>query len=202
MTLGTLFIISAPSGAGKTSLVAELLDRLDNIQVSISHTTRSSRSGETDGLDYHFVSHQQFKTMVKQQQFVEHAKVHSNYYGTSEDWLQNTLNKGVDVLLEIDWQGAEQVRKKFPNSKSIFILPPSKQALLERLKGRGQDTDTVIQQRIAAAKEEMSHYNEADYLVINDQFELACRQLQYIVQATRCEINSQGHEKLLIDLLS
>jgi guanylate kinase len=202
MTLGTLFIISAPSGAGKTSLVAELLDRLDNIQVSISHTTRSSRSGETDGLDYHFVSHQQFKTMVKQQQFVEHAKVHSNYYGTSEDWLQNTLNKGVDVILEIDWQGAEQVRKKFPSSKSIFILPPSKQALLERLKGRGQDTDTVIQQRIAAAKEEMSHYNEADYLVINDQFELACRQLQYIVQATRCEINSQGHEKLLIDLLS
>jgi guanylate kinase len=202
MSLGTLFIISAPSGAGKTSLVAELLDRLDNIQVSISHTTRSSRSGETDGLDYHFVSHQQFKTMVKQQQFVEHAKVHSNYYGTSEDWLQNTLNKGVDVILEIDWQGAEQVRKKFPSSKSIFILPPSKQALLERLKGRGQDTDTVIQQRIAAAKEEMSHYNEADYLVINDQFELACRQLQYIVQATRCEINSQGHEKLLIDLLS
>jgi guanylate kinase len=200
--LGTLFIISAPSGAGKTSLVAELLDRLDNIQVSISHTTRSSRSGETDGLDYHFVSHQQFKTMVKQQQFVEHAKVHSNYYGTSEDWVQNTLNKGVDVILEIDWQGAEQVRKKFPSSKSIFILPPSKQALLERLKGRGQDTDTVIQQRIAAAKEEMSHYNEADYLVINDQFELACRQLQYIVQATRCEINSQGHEKLLIDLLS
>jgi guanylate kinase len=202
MTLGTLFIISAPSGAGKTSLVAELLDRLDNIQVSISHTTRSSRSGETDGLDYHFVSHQQFKTMVKQQQFVEHAKVHSNYYGTSENWVQNTLNKGVDVILEIDWQGAEQVRKKFPSSKSIFILPPSKQALLERLKGRGQDTDTVIQQRIAAAKEEMSHYNEADYLVINDQFELACRQLQYIVQATRCEINSQGHEKLLIDLLS
>ena len=202
MTLGTLFIISAPSGAGKTSLVAELLDRLDNIQVSISHTTRSSRSGETDGLDYHFVSHQQFKTMVKQQQFVEHAKVHSNYYGTSEDWVQNTLNKGIDVILEIDWQGAEQVRKKFPSSKSIFILPPSKQALLERLKGRGQDTDTVIQQRIAAAKEEMSHYNEADYLVINDQFELACRQLQYIVQATRCEINSQGHEKLLIDLLS
>ncbi|MFL2530000.1 MAG: guanylate kinase [Porticoccaceae bacterium] len=202
MILGTLFIISAPSGAGKTSLVAELLDRLDNIQVSISHTTRSSRSGETDGLDYHFVSHQQFKTMVKQQQFVEHAKVHSNYYGTSENWVQNTLNKGVDVILEIDWQGAEQVRKKFPSSKSIFILPPSKQALLERLKGRGQDTDTVIQQRIAAAKEEMSHYNEADYLVINDQFELACKQLQYIVQATRCEINSQGHEKLLIDLLS
>jgi guanylate kinase len=202
MTLGTLFIISAPSGAGKTSLVAELLDRLDNIRVSISHTTRPSRSGETDGLDYHFVSHQQFATMVKQQQFVEHAKVHSNYYGTSQEWLKSTLNEGVDVILEIDWQGANQVRKKFPSSKSIFILPPSKQALYERLKGRGQDSDTVIQQRVAAANEEMSHYNEADYLVINDQFDLACKQLQSIIQAARCEINNQRYEKLLIDLLS
>jgi guanylate kinase len=202
MTLGTLFIISAPSGAGKTSLVAELLKRLDNIQVSVSHTTRSSRSGETDGLDYHFVSHQQFETMVEEQQFVEHAKVHHNYYGTSEEWLKNTLHSGIDVILEIDWQGAQQVRNKFPNSKSIFILPPSKQALLDRLKGRGQDSDAVIQQRYAAAKEEMSHYNEANYLVINDQFELACMQLQSIIEAKRSEINNQSHEKLLIDLLS
>ena len=202
MTLGTLFIISAPSGAGKTSLVAELLKRLDNIQVSVSHTTRSSRSGETDGLDYHFVSHQQFETMVEEQQFVEHAKVHHNYYGTSEEWLKNTLHSGIDVILEIDWQGAQQVRNKFPNSKSIFILPPSKQALLDRLKGRGQDSDAVIQQRYAAAKEEMSHYNEANYLVINDQFELACMQLQSIIEAKRSEVNNQSHEKLLIDLLS
>lgn len=202
MTLGTLFIISAPSGAGKTSLVAELLQRLENIQVSVSHTTRPSRPRETDGIDYHFISHQQFETMVEQQQFVEHAQVHSNYYGTSEEWVQSKLIKGVDVILEIDWQGAEQVRKKIPSSKSIFILPPSKQALFERLKERGQDSDQVIQQRIAAAKEEMSHYNEADYLVINDQFELACKQLQSIVEATRCEINSQRHKKLLIDLLS
>ena len=151
-TVGTLFIISAPSGAGKTSLVAELLSRLDNLQVSVSHTTRPSRTGETDGLDYHFVSHQQFEQMVKDQAFVEHAKVHSNYYGTSKEWVDSALKQGIDVILEIDWQGAEQVRKKFPSSKSIFILPPSKQALLERLKGRGQDTDTVIQQRIAAAK--------------------------------------------------
>lgn len=202
MTLGTLFIISAPSGAGKTTLVAELLKRLDNIQVSVSHTTRSSRSGETDGLDYHFVSHQQFETMVEEQQFVEHAKVHHNYYGTSEEWLKNTLHSGIDVILEIDWQGAQQVRNKFPNSKSIFILPPSKQALLDRLKGRGQDSDAVIQQRYAAAKEEMSHYNEANYLVINDQFELACMQLQSIIEAKRSEVNNQSHEKLLIDLLS
>jgi len=202
MTLGTLFIISAPSGAGKTSLVAELLNRLDNIQVSVSHTTRPSRSGETDGLDYHFVSHQQFETMVEQQQFVEHAKVHHNYYGTSEEWVKNTLHSGIDVILEIDWQGAEQVRNKIAGSQSIFILPPSKQALFDRLKGRGQDSDAVIQQRIAAAKEEMSHYNEANYLVINDQFEVACKQLQNIIEAKRSEINSQRHEKLLIDLLS
>lgn len=202
MTLGTLFIISAPSGAGKTSLVAELLRRIENIQVSVSHTTRPSRNGETDGLDYHFVSHQQFEKMVESQQFVEHAKVHSNYYGTSEEWLNATLNQGVDVILEIDWQGAEQVRQKFPHSKSIFILPPSKQALFDRLKGRGQDSDEVIQQRVAAAKEEMSHYTDADYLIINDQFELACKQLENIIQAKRCELDSQQHEKLLIDLLS
>ena len=202
MTLGTLFIISAPSGAGKTSLVSELLNRLDNLQVSISHTTRPSRSGEKDGIDYHFVSHQQFETMVEQHQFVEHAKVHNNYYGTSEEWVTSTLKKGIDVILEIDWQGAEQVRKKIPTSKSIFILPPSKQALFERLKSRGQDSAEVIDQRVAAAKEEMSHYHNADYLVINDQFELACKQLQCIIQSTACEINSQRHEKLLIDLLS
>jgi len=202
MALGTLFIISAPSGAGKTSLVSELLNRMDNIQVSVSHTTRSSRSGEQDGINYHFVSRQQFETMVAEQKFVEHAEVFGNYYGTSEDWVNSTLNQGIDVILEIDWQGAEQVRNKFPRSKSIFILPPSKQALLERLKGRGQDEDSVIEKRVAAATEEMSHYAQADYLVINDQFEVACGQLQTIVEAQRCEINTQRHKKLLIDLLS
>jgi guanylate kinase len=202
MALGTLFIISAPSGAGKTSLVSALLDRLDNLQVSISHTTRQARPGEQDGVNYHFVTCEQFELMTANQQFVEHAKVHSNFYGTSKDWLESSLNKGVDVILEIDWQGAEQVRSKFPRSKSIFILPPSQQALFERLKGRGQDEDTIIKQRVAAAKEEMSHYNDADYLVINDQFEAACQELQTIIQAQRCEINSQRHEKLLIDLLS
>ncbi|MDA8866506.1 guanylate kinase [Porticoccaceae bacterium] len=202
MALGTLFIISAPSGAGKTSLVSALLDRLDNLQVSISYTTRKARPGEKDGVNYHFVSCEQFELMVENQQFVEHAKVHSNFYGTSQNWLENSLKQGIDVILEIDWQGAEQVRSKFPRSKSIFILPPSQQALFERLKGRGQDEDAIIKQRVAAAKEEMSHYNDADYLVINDQFEVACQELQTIIQAQRCEINSQRHEKLLIDLLS
>jgi len=202
MALGTLFIISAPSGAGKTSLVAELLDRIDNIQVSVSHTTRESRPGEKDGIDYHFVTHPQFEAMVNKQQFVEHARVHNNYYGTSKEWLNTSLINGIDVILEIDWQGAEQVRNIFTRSKSIFILPPSKQALFDRLKGRGQDADSVITQRVAAAKEEMSHYADADYLVINDQFEAACQQLQTIVEAQRCEVDSQRHEKLLIDLLS
>ena len=202
MATGILFIISAPSGAGKTSLVAALLEKLDNLKVSISHTTRQARPGEKDGINYHFVSCEQFEAMVANQQFIEHAKVHSNYYGTSRDWLESTLNQGIDVILEIDWQGAEQVRNKFPRSKSIFILPPSQQALFDRLKGRGQDEDSVIQQRVAAAKEEMSHYADADYLVINDQFEVACQELQTIIKAQRCEINSQRHEKLLIDLLS
>jgi len=202
MALGTLFIISAPSGAGKTSLVAELLNRLDNIQVSVSHTTRASRRGEQNGINYHFVSRQQFESMVAEQKFVEYAEVFDNYYGTSEEWVNSALNRGIDVILEIDWQGAEQVREKFPRSKSIFILPPSKQALLERLNGRGQDESAVIEKRVAAATEEMSHYKDADYLVINDQFEIACHQLQAIVEAQRCEINAQGHEKLLTDLLS
>ena len=202
MALGTLFIISAPSGAGKTSLVAELLSRLDNIQVSVSHTTRASRRGEQDAVNYHFVSRQQFESMVADQKFVEYAEVFGNYYGTSEEWVNSALNRGIDVILEIDWQGAEQVREKFSRSVSIFILPPSKQTLLERLKGRGQDEAAIIEKRVAAATEEMSHYKDADYLVINDQFEIACHQLQAIVEAQRCEINARGHEKLLTDLLS
>ena len=202
MAQGTLFIISAPSGAGKTSLVAEILVQMDNIQASVSHTTRPCRPGEVDGVNYHFVSQATFAAMVADNAFFEHAEVFGNFYGTSEQWVRDTLRYGTDVILEIDWQGAEQVRKKFPISKSIFILPPSKQALFERLKGRGQDSDEVIDQRVAAAKEEMSHYHDADYLVINDQFELACKQLQCIIQSTACEINSHRHEKLLIDLLS
>ena len=202
MAQGTLFIISAPSGAGKTSLVAQILARMDNIQASISHTTRAARSGETDAVNYHFVSQQTFHSMVADNAFLEHAEVFGNFYGTSRQWVQETLNAGTDVILEIDWQGAEQVRQQFAQSKSIFILPPSKQALRERLNGRGQDDIEVINKRIAAATEEMSHYVEADYLVINDDFDLALEQLKGIISAQRCKMPIQGHEKLLSDLLS
>jgi guanylate kinase len=202
MAKGTLFIISAPSGAGKTSLVAEILAQINNIQASISHTTRDCRPGEKNGINYHFVDRQQFVTMIDNNAFLEHAEVFGNFYGTSQDWVEATLNTGTDVILEIDWQGAEQVRSKFADSQSIFILPPSKQALRERLNDRGQDHAEVIEKRIAAATEEMSHYVEADYLVINDDFALALQQLKSIISAQRCKMPVLGHEKLLSDLLS
>ena len=202
MAKGTLFIISAHSGAGKTSLVAGILAQINNIQASISHTTRDCRPGEQNGINYHFVDHQQFVTMIENNAFLEHAEVFGNFYGTSQEWVEATLNTGTDVILEIDWQGAEQVRSKFADSQSIFILPPSKQALRERLNGRGQDHAEVIEKRIAAATEEMSHYVEADYLVINDDFALALEQLKSIISAQRCKMPVLGHEKLLSDLLS
>jgi guanylate kinase len=202
MAKGTLFIISAPSGAGKTSLVAEILAQINNIQASISHTTRDCRPGEKNGINYHFVDRQQFVTMIDNNAFLEHAEVFGNFYGTSQEWVKATLETGIDVILEIDWQGAEQVRSKFADSQSIFILPPSKQALRERLNDRGQDHAEVIEKRIAAATEEMSHYVEADYLVINDDFALALQQLKSIISAQRCKMPVLGHEKLLSDLLS
>ena len=199
---GTLFIISAPSGAGKTSLVNEILGRLNNIQASISHTTRDRRSGENDAVDYHFTGRDEFLAMIENGAFLEHAEVFGNFYGTSEHWVKASLATGTDVILEIDWQGAEQVRRRFPKSKSIFILPPSKKALLERLNGRGQDNPDVIEKRIAAATEEMSHYIEADYLVINDDFTIARGELEAIITSTRCLQPVKGIEKLLLDLLS
>jgi guanylate kinase len=202
MAKGTLFIISAPSGAGKTSLVAEILAQVDNIQASISHTTRACRPGEQDGINYHFITQQQFVSMIEDNAFLEHAEVFGNFYGTSQDWVEKTLSQGSDVILEIDWQGAEQIRSKFADSRSIFILPPSKQALQERLNGRGQDNAEVIEKRIAAATEEMSHYVEADYLVINDDFSTALSQLEAIIRAQRCQMPVQGIENLLSDLLS
>ncbi len=202
MAKGTLFIISAPSGAGKTSLVAEILAQVDNIQASISHTTRACRCGEQDGINYHFVTQQKFVSMIEDNAFLEHAEVFGNFYGTSQDWVEKTLSQGSDVILEIDWQGAEQIRSKFADSRSIFILPPSKQALQERLNGRGQDNAEVIEKRIAAATEEMSHYVEADYLVINDDFSTALSQLEAIIRVQRCQMPVQGIENLLSDLLS
>lgn len=202
MATGILFIISAPSGAGKTSLVSELLERMDNIKASISHTTRDRRPGEEDGVNYHFVSKQAFVDMLEQNAFLEHAEVFGNYYGTSQQWVKETLAAGEDVILEIDWQGAAQVRQLFDDSTSIFILPPSKQALRERLDNRGQDDSAVIEKRIAAATEEMSHYIEADFMVVNDDFEVALNQLMAIVSAQHCRLPVSGQEKLLADLLS
>jgi guanylate kinase len=202
MATGILFIISAPSGAGKTSLVGELLKRMQNIKASISHTTRNCRPGEQDGINYHFVSREEFVAMLGQNAFLEHAEVFGNFYGTSQQWVEETLAAGEDVILEIDWQGAAQVRQLFADSTSIFILPPSKQALRERLNNRGQDDNAVIEKRIAAATEEMSHYIEADYMVVNDDFEVALEQLMAIVSAQHCRLPVAGQENLLSDLLS
>ena len=202
MKQGTLFIISAPSGAGKTSLVGEILSRSDNIQASVSHTTRERRSGEEDGVNYHFVNQPEFLKMVDEDSFLEYAEVFGNHYGTSESWVRMTLELGIDVILEIDWQGAEQARKHFPSSQSIFILPPSKQALQERLTLRGQDNKEVIDRRIAAATQEMSHYVDADYLIINDDFETARTQLESIITSQWCRLPATDHQDLLTDLLA
>ena len=202
MATGILFIISAPSGAGKTSLVAELLNNLSNIKASISHTTRDRRPGEEDAVNYHFTSREQFVEMIEQCAFLEHAEVFGNFYGTSQQWVADTLASGEDVILEIDWQGAAQVRKLFPDSTSIFILPPSKQALRERLHKRAQDDAEVIEKRAAAATEEMSHYVEADFMVVNDDFDVALQQMISIVRAQHCRLPVSGQEDLVSDLLS
>ncbi|UVW35267.1 guanylate kinase [SAR92 clade bacterium H455] len=202
MATGILFIISAPSGAGKTSLVAELLNNMSNIKASISHTTRDSRPGEVDAVNYHFTSREQFVEMIEQGAFLEHAEVFGNFYGTSQQWVADTLASGEDVILEIDWQGAAQVRKLFPESTSIFILPPSKKALRERLHKRGQDDAEVIEKRVAAATEEMSHYVEADFLVVNDDFDRALQQMMSIVSAQHCRLPVSGQEALISDLLA
>ncbi|MDH5370972.1 MAG: guanylate kinase, partial [Gammaproteobacteria bacterium] len=176
--LGTLFVISAPSGAGKTSLVKALLEQTNDIGVSVSHTTRLKREGEQDGVDYHFVDKESFISMVEQGAFLEHAQVFDNYYGTAVTNIETKLNQGEDVILEIDWQGAAQVRKQLPYAVNIFILPPSQAALEERLRGRGQDSDEIIARRMRDAKSETSHYSEYDYLVVNDDFESALTELK------------------------
>ncbi len=180
---GTLYTISAPSGAGKTSLVTALLEKSIGLQVSISHTTRPKRPGEIDGVNYHFVSKEQFQAMLKQQAFLEYAQVFSNSYGTSRQWVDNTLASGCDVILEIDWQGAAQIHQQLPDTVTIFVLPPSKNTLLERLTQRGQDGPEVIAQRIAEAQAEMSHFADADYLIINDVFATALEELALIISS-------------------
>ena len=189
---GILYIVSAPSGTGKTSLVRELIQQIDGVTLSVSHTTRESRPGESNGRDYHFVETQTFTDMLGRAEFLEHAEVFGNYYGTSEVWVKEQLTAGLDVILEIDWQGAAQVRRLMPQACSIFILPPSRACLEERLRNRASDSEEVIQRRLAEAKEEMSHYNEADYLVINDDFDLALDQLKSIFLANRLKIATQS----------
>jgi guanylate kinase len=185
MTLGTLYIVAAPSGAGKTSLVKSLLETTSSVVVSISHTTRLPRPGERDGEHYHFVTPATFEAMIAQGEFLEYAQVFDNYYGTSRAAVQTQREAGLDVILEIDWQGARQVRERMPDSPGIFILPPSREALRERLTGRGQDPVEVIERRMAAALDELSHYAEFDYLVINDDFATALDALRAILIAHR-----------------
>ncbi len=201
---GSLYIVSAPSGAGKTSLVAALLERDASIEVSVSHTTRAPRPGETDGVNYNFVSVDAFEHRVERGDFLEHAKVFGNYYGTSQSWVEERLLSGKDVILEIDWQGARQIRELVPEARSIFILPPSKQALRQRLESRGQDDQETIDRRMAEAESESSHYPEYDYLVINDQFDQALSELSAIFLANRVttEVQSQRCQDILADLLS
>ncbi|NLD14043.1 MAG: guanylate kinase [Gammaproteobacteria bacterium] len=193
-TPGTLYILSAPSGAGKTSLVKALLDELDFVRVSVSHTTRAMRPGETDGINYHFTRKDDFTAMIGRGEFLEHAEVFGNFYGTSQQWVQQTLDQGQDLILEIDWQGARQVRRLMPAARSVFILPPSREALRQRLDNRGQDSEDVIQSRMQQAAAEMSHYVEYDYLVINDDFRTALDELKSIFISTRL-IQTRQHQR-------
>jgi len=184
---GVLFIVSAPSGAGKTSLVKALLKADPAIRLSVSFTTREPRPGETDGRDYHFVSRQRFEMMLADGEFLEHAAVYGNFYGTSKGSISRDLNAGHDILLEIDWQGAAQVKQHFPQAASIFILPPSFSALRTRLRGRGQDSEEVIERRLAAAAHDVAHADEFDYIIVNDDFDHALQELIAITRSIRLE---------------
>jgi len=191
-TTGTLFTVSAPSGAGKTSLVSALVDSCVALKVSVSHTTRPQRPGETDGNNYHFVSEATFLEMLDRTEFLEHARVFGNLYGTSQVWVEQQLAAGTDVILEIDWQGAQQIKRLLPASRSIFILPPSRAILRQRLTSRGQDETDIIEGRMSEAIQEMSHYGESDYLVVNDDFEQAHRDLQVIIASQRLRTDKQA----------
>lgn len=201
--LGALYVIAAPSGAGKTSLVDALVKSTDNIKVSISHTTRPQRPNEQNGVNYYFVSPTEFEKMVTDKKFLEFAKVHGHYYGTSKEWVENQLKNDIDVILEIDWQGAQQVRRIYPHSQSVFILPPSYQILKSRLRDRKQDSTEVIEQRLAGANDEIGHFAEFDYLIINNVFEHALGDLQAIIRANRLHQGRQRQKfaRLLSELV-
>ncbi|MDH3354890.1 MAG: guanylate kinase [Chromatiales bacterium] len=201
---GQLFIISAPSGAGKSSLVKALIDSVEKLTVSTSHTTRAMRPGEIDGVDYHFISSTEFLKMVERAAFLEHAEVFDNFYGTAQESIETQLHQGLDVILEIDWQGARQVRELMPDAVSIFILPPSNTALRERLQGRGQDSVEIIERRMRDAVSESSHYNESDYLIINDDFTAALDELAQLIVSQRLQTSRQAdiHKEMISDLLA
>lgn len=201
--IGTLFIFSAPSGAGKTSLVTSLLACTQHIGVSVSHTTRAPRPGEVDGKNYHFVSKEEFIRMAGEGAFLEHAQVFDNYYGTSQAWVEAELEAGRDVILEIDWQGAQQVRRLIKDTVNVFIAPPSISALRERLRNRKQDDEEIIERRMRDARNEMSHFVEYDYLIINDDFDNTLQELRSIVIARRHRLTAQQvrHAEVINNLL-
>jgi guanylate kinase len=196
---GSLFIVTAPSGAGKTSLVRSLLEMDPAVRLSISYTTRAMRPGEEDGVDYNFVSEERFLHMLEEGDFLESAEVHGARYGTSQTLVESVLAEGRDLVLEIDWQGAAQVRSLYPNSVGIFVLPPSLEELARRLHTRAQDSEAVIARRLAAAREEISHVGEFDYVIINDRFETAIHDLLAIIRAQRLRGEKQlrQHQELL-----
>ncbi|MEH6736449.1 MAG: guanylate kinase [Shewanella sp.] len=204
-TRGNLFIVSAPSGAGKSSLISALLkDKPSDKQVSVSHTTRKPRPGEVDGQHYHFITVEQFKALIAQNAFIEWAEVFGNFYGTSKLVIEQTLDKGIDVFLDIDWQGAEQVKKLMTTAIGVFILPPSKTELERRLTGRGQDSQQVIDSRMAQAVSEMSHYAQYEFIIVNDDFDNALADLSAIIRSQRLTCASQQHAQndMIVDLLA
>lgn len=200
---GNLYVVAAPSGAGKTTLVRMLLEHDPAVQLSISFTTRAPRPGEQDGREYHFVAVDAFRAMISRDEFLEWAEVHGNFYGTSKKWIGDQLTAGRDVLLEIDWQGAQQVRKIFPDAIGVFILPPSIEELTRRLVGRGTDAADVIERRLAAAEAEMRHVGEFDYVIINDQLDQALDDLRAVVRSARLNLGKQRrqHPALFAKLL-
>jgi guanylate kinase len=201
---GLLFVVSAASGTGKTSLVKALLERVNNLHVSVSHTTRGQRPGELDGVHYHFSNKEDFLNLVNDGGFIEYAEVFGNYYGTAQATVKEQLTKGHDVLLEIDWQGAQQVRRLFPESKQIFILPPSQFDLRERLSNRGTDAVDVIEHRLSCAVEDMQQYSNFDYIIINDDFNKALHDLEAVIIANRLVLSQQAtrHEQLIQKLIT